>query len=159
AQHLEDRYEELLARGATDHEAFSAVLSELSDSELLKRELKRVESRVSREPVVLGIGKRNIMEDLLQDLRYGLRSMRRNPAFTLIALITLALGIGANTAIFSVVNGVLLRHLNYPEPDRLMMVNATRLQNMQDKIPLCQADFLDWKAQNQVFSNIAGFST
>src|SRR5262249_59657391 len=66
---------------------------------------------------------------------------------------------GANTAIFSVVNGVLLRPLNYPEPDRLMMVNATRLQNMQDKIPLCQADFLDWKAQNQVFSNIAGFST
>src|SRR5262245_49542087 len=159
AQHLEDRYEELLAGGAADHEAFSVVLSELSDSELLRRELKRVESKFSREPVVLGIGKRNIMEDCWQDLRYGLRSMLRNPGFTSIALITLALGIGANTAIFSVVNGVLLRPLNYPEPDRLMMVNATRLQNAQEKIQLCAADFLDWKAQNQVFANIAGFST
>jgi putative ABC transport system permease protein len=159
AQHLEDRYEELIVGGAADHEAFSAAISELSDSELLRRELKLVESKISREPVVLGIGKRKIMEDLWQDLRYGLRSMRRNPAFTSIALITLALGIGANTAIFSVVNGVLLRPLSYPEPDRLMMVNAISLQGSQGKTPLCQADFLDWNAQNQVFANIAGFST
>jgi len=159
AQHLEDRYEELLAGGAVDNEAFAAVLSELNDSELLRRELKRVERTIRREPAVPGTGRRNMVEDLWQDLRYGLRSMLRNPAFSSIALITLALGIGANTAIFSVVNGVLLRPLNYPDPDRLMMVNGTSLQSSQEMTPLCEADFLDWKARNKVFANIAGFST
>jgi len=97
--------------------------------------------------------------DIWQDLRYGSRSLRKNPGFTAIAMITLALGIGANTAIFSVVNGVLLRPLPYPEPDRLVMVYGISLQAAQGKTPLCEADFLDWKSQNQVFESLAGFST
>ena len=158
AQHLDDRYQELLTSGASPEECSRAALAELSANELLARELRRVERRASREPVVLGTRRKNMIGDLWQDLRYGARSLRKNPGFTAIAVITLALGIGANTAIFSVVNGVLLRPLPYPEPDHLLIVHGISLQAAQEKSPMCAADFLDWKSQNQVFESLAGFS-
>lgn len=99
------------------------------------------------------------MENLLQDLRFGFRSLIKNPGFAIVAIITLGLGIGANTAIFSVVNGVLLRPLPFHKPDQLMMVHVSRAQAPSEKAPLCQSDFLDWKSQNQIFENIAAYST
>jgi putative ABC transport system permease protein len=93
------------------------------------------------------------METLLQDIRYGIRMLRKSPAFTAVALITLALGIGANTALFSVVNGVLLNPLPYPEPDRLISLYGKTPQFEQASIPYL--NFLDWQKDNSTFASMA----
>jgi putative ABC transport system permease protein len=95
------------------------------------------------------------MESLIQDLRYALRVLIKKPGFTAIAVLTLALGIGANSAIFSVVNAVLLRSLPYEDGDRLVWIWGTQPQ--LDKAPVAPANFLDIKQQNEVFDNVAAF--
>src|SRR5262245_1586293 len=97
------------------------------------------------------------LEDLRQDLRYGARMLIKNPGFTLIAVITLALGIGANTAIFSIVNAVLLRSLPYEYADRLVMIWDTNAERSLDHEGPSPGNFLDWKAQNQVFEGMAAW--
>jgi putative ABC transport system permease protein len=92
---------------------------------------------------------------LLQDLRYGIRTLAKNPGFTIVAVLTLALGIGANTAIFSVVDAVLLRPLPYPDPDRLFMVYQTLQQDPAQNTGVSYPNYLDWTEQNQVFDSIA----
>src|SRR5215210_8031141 len=93
------------------------------------------------------------METLWQDIRYGARMLVRKPGFTVVAILALALGIGANTAIFSVVNGVLLRPLPFAEPDRLVRVGewSQQVPGMSISYP----NLLDWRAQQTVFTGIA----
>jgi len=99
------------------------------------------------------------MQTLWQDLRYGARMLLKKPGFTLIAVITLALGIGANTAIFSVVHAVLLQSLPYPDADRLVMVWETRRSNIKGQNVINMGNFFDWKEQNRVFEDMAAFAS
>ncbi|MCI0541431.1 MAG: ABC transporter permease [Verrucomicrobiales bacterium] len=95
------------------------------------------------------------IEDFLQDLRHGFRLLFKNPAFTTVAVLTLALGIGANTTIFSLVNGVLLRPLSYPEADRIVNVYERNPRLGFDTANVAPADFVDWQEQNTVFETLA----
>ena len=95
------------------------------------------------------------MTTLIQDLRYGLRMLAKNPGFTAVALLALAIGIGANTAIFSVVNGVLLRPLPYLEPTRLIMIWEKTAEFKQ--MSVAYPNFLDWRRENHSFTDMAAF--
>ncbi|MGH9822975.1 MAG: permease prefix domain 1-containing protein, partial [Blastocatellia bacterium] len=121
SQHLEDRYRELMLRGLAAEAARAAVIGELGNS--LARKLRRIETRSSQEPVVAGARGGNIMNSLFQDLRYGARVLAKNRGFTAVALLMLALGIGANTAIFQLIDAVRLRSLPVANPQELVDVH------------------------------------
>src|SRR5215469_7250265 len=95
------------------------------------------------------------MEGIFQDLRYALRQLRKNPVFTAVAVITLALAVGANTAIFSVVQTVLLAPVPYKQVDRLTMIWGRNPGRGDLQFPLSAGDFTDWKEKNQLFEDIA----
>ena len=96
------------------------------------------------------------MDVLLRDLRFALRQLRRAPVFTGAAVACLALGIGANTAIFTVINAVLVRPLPYPDPERLVMVWSSSESRHRERNTVSPGDFQDWRAENQVFERMAG---
>ncbi len=98
------------------------------------------------------------MDTLWQDLRYGVRTLAKSPGFTIVAVLTLALGIGANTAIFSVLNAVLLKSLPYPDPNRLVMVWGDDRAVGNRRSQVSATDVMDWRAQNHVFDDIATIS-
>jgi len=146
----------LLASGLTEVEASRVALAELNESDLLTQKLRRVEHTMAPEQVVPGVSRgSNVIKDLGQDLRYGLRVLIKNPGFTAIAVLTLALGIGANTAIFSVVNAVLLRPLPYKDSDRLVMVWEVDQKKGANHVQVSAPNYVDWRDQNEVFEQIA----
>ncbi len=153
AQHAEDRYRELEAGGNTEAEACRITLEEIGGHELLARELEAVEGTNAPEPIVLGArNKGRLLTGLGQDLRYGFRTLRKSPGFAAIAMLALALGIGANTAIFSVVNGVLLRPLSYPDPDKLLNVFETTSEFSQASV--AYPNYLDWRRGSRSFTDM-----
>jgi predicted permease len=142
--HLERQIEENLGKGMTAAEARYAALRAMGGIEQQKercRDMRRV----------------NFIEDLMQDLRYGLRVLAKSPVFTVIAVLTLALGIGANTAIFSVVNELLLRPLPFRDAERLVMLWEVTPEGRHQNTT-SRANFRAWREQSTAFEGMAAFS-
>ena len=142
--HLDAHVSELVAKGMTRDEARMIARRRLGGVDQIKESV-----RDTWHVRLLG--------DLAQDLRYGLRSLRHAPAFTVIAALTLALGIGATTAIFSVVDGVLIRPLNYPAADRIVRVLTHWTKTGHDGNNLSGADFVDARNQPRLFDAFSMF--
>ncbi len=159
SQHLDEEYERALSGGASAEQARCAALADLEIPPSLGAALESAAGRPPQNPTLLGKeAGSSFFADLLQDLRYGVRMLRKNPGFTCIAVLALALGIGANTAIFSVVDAILLKPLPYKNPDQLVVIweNATHL-GFPKNTP-SPANFLDWREQSTVFNGMAAFA-
>jgi predicted permease len=148
--HLDMKVQELIDAGLRPTEAEQRARAEFGDLEYTRRYMNRTDRARMHDERRAELG-----DELRQDARFAFRQLRRNPGFTLIALVTLALGIGANTAIFSVVRGVLLRELPYQSPDRLIRVFSRFEEGATSVSPM---DFTDWQRQATTFSAL-GAST
>ena len=149
--HFDTEVEELVARGMSQDAARAEALRRFGDVNHYRRYCSSADARrLGRER------RTENMSVLGQDLRYAFRSLRHNPLFAAIAIVTLALGIGANTAIFSVVNGVLLKPLPFREPDRLV----TLWETMRDGEPITVSyqNWLDWRRRQRAFEDIAVYN-
>jgi putative ABC transport system permease protein len=161
ALHLEAAYEDALADGLSETEAEARAVQGY-DWRLLECELSRAEqplaARTLHQPVEFIERKGGVrMESLLQDIRFGARMLMKNPGFTLIAVVTLSLGIGANTAIFSVLYGVLLKPLPYSDPDPIVRVWQAVPTSGFYQLGFSEAQLARLRAGNQSFQRLGGY--
>ena len=167
AGQLEDFYRDALARGLSEVDADAHARSQITDWPRMARDVRRANRAWMRPgfdrladrlppPASSSVSGRVLMH-FVSDVRYAVRQLLKNPGFTAVAALTLALGVGATTAIFSVVNGVLLRPLPYADPDALVRVHEVLPQ--YGRFSVAPATFLDWRAQNQVFERTAAYGS
>ena len=165
AQHLEQRYEELINNGLAPGAARDAILKELNDGARLENELLQAEKQVRFEPALpVTPGLRGALVRLPRDLRYAVRTLRLNPGFATIAVLSLALGIGANTAIFQLLNAVRLRSLPVQEPSQLMQIRVSnskgRSGNFRGNFPnFTNAIWEQIRDHQQAFSGMAAWNS
>ncbi|HKQ76249.1 MAG TPA: ABC transporter permease [Blastocatellia bacterium] len=152
---LDDHYRMLLSQGATEQEAYRATLAALNDGSLFAPSQRQDERPFGDAPVVVGNGRRKMLGDLWRNLRYGARMLVKNPGFSAMAVLTLGLGIGATTAIFSVVYATLFEPMPYPKPDQLMMVWTTYSEG---RTSTTVGDYLEWKRRNTSFQYIEAWA-
>src|SRR5262245_10161012 len=190
AQHLEDRWRELIAGGASDEEATRLALAEFREGNLLAQYMAPLRQSHTPPPIAPGLPTEarrakaglptgahgtkaglpteahgakagasvgHVFRDVFQDLRLAMRLLRKQPAFTVAAIVTLALGIGANTAIFSIVNAVLLQPLPYRDASRLFVVYQSG-SGANDRARLSAEDFLDLQREARSFDALGAYA-
>jgi hypothetical protein len=160
AEHLNDRHQELVSGGATEEEAHCDVLAELNDENLLATGLRGVVREAPQEPVAPGNIEHSFFPSLWQDLRYALRQSRRNPGFAAVAIVTLGLGIGASTAIFSVIDNVLLEPFPYKDARAIVFprLHGSAQGPEEGRQGYSSDELLEFARQNQIFESVIGTS-
>ncbi|MGH9794084.1 MAG: ABC transporter permease [Candidatus Acidiferrales bacterium] len=168
AQQLDDAYRQALARGADEQQAQIAAASEIADWNRLAQEITESETRNRR-----GIEERTMssienvsarkgaaarmLADFASDVLHALRLLRKSPGFAAVAVLTLALGIGANVALFRVVDALLLQPLPYPEPEQLVQLWLRGIENPENTTIASMPNFIDWRDQSRSFQAMAAF--
>ncbi len=178
AQQLEDAYSEAVAAGASEETAAAHAASQIPDWQVLARELREAEQRPAErvaarlDQAAYPVPRLNekfaenparrrwgiFMPHLWQDIRYGARTLQKNIGFTVVVVLTLALGIGANATIFTVINAVLLQSLPYPEAGRIVVLHESNLAKGLATFSFSPPNYLDWRAQNHTFERVAAFN-
>jgi len=162
-QHLEDRYRELLQGGAEEAEACRQAAAEVDDQDAICGLIRRGHQMSRSETVQVGSERSgNWLIDLWKDLRFAGRTMRKNPLFVLFVVLTLGLGIGANTTVFTVVNTLLLNPLPVPASSELTSVAASEVAHTARSsapLPISYPNLKDFQARNEVFGSLAGYTS
>jgi predicted permease len=150
--HIDARTDALTREGLTRDEARARALHEFGDLEGARVYIRRVDLDIEQQR-----RRRDYMSELRQDIAYGFRTLRRAPTFTLTAILTIALGVGANTAIFSVVHGIVFKPLPFPAPEQLVRVWSANPGADSRQAPVSPVDLDDWRAQRSRIADIGGW--
>ena len=158
SQHLDDRYHELISGGATNEDARRDALMELDDDNVLAQGLLETLRKAPQNPAARGGKAPNFFASIRQDMRYAFRQFQRNPGFAAVAIITLALGIGASTAIFSVIDNVLLNPFPYKDASRIVYprVHGSTQGPDEGRQGFSADEYLEFVRQNHSFESVIG---
>lgn len=160
-QHLDDRWRELIAGGASEEEAASVALGQLRVDVLSKNlaPLRQAQFAISAREDTSGSSGSTWIERLAQDVRYGARSLRKHAGLAFVAVLSLALAIGANTAVYALIDAVLVRPLGFPESDCLVLIWEANGSAPTLRGNVAPGNYRDWQAQSRTFEDVAAFGS